>query len=313
MSYTWRAAFVLMMATALAVVVLWSLRPTLAWAHFCEDNYTIQQEREACWWRYWNGLSTPEDMAGTVQSMVDDTPQPTPTPYPTSTPLAQFRPWDGAVCNTYYTIQRAREDCWWRWHNGLPAPQDLAGAVQPRVTATPQPTATVAVQPTVTATLQPTATATVQPTVDATPQPTPTPYPTSTPLAQFRPWDGTVCNTYYTIQRAREDCWWRWHNGLSAPADIAATPRPMVTATPRPTVTATPQPTVTATPQPTVAATPQPTVIATPRSTATPYPTPTPLAQFRSWDGTLCDTYYTSQRDREDCWWRWHNGLPLNP
>ncbi|MXZ23628.1 MAG: hypothetical protein F4Y80_01970 [Caldilineaceae bacterium SB0665_bin_21] len=37
--------------------------------------------------------------------------------------------------------------------------------------------------------------------------------------------------------------------------------------------------------------------------------TPTPTSAV---DGTFCDRFFTNQKDRENCWWRYWNGLPLN-
>ena len=69
------------------------------WAYPCDDNYAEQQDRESCWWRFWNDQSTPEDKMmsdGMMGSM-----------------------FDGMVCDTHYTAQQDRENCWWRYHNGL--------------------------------------------------------------------------------------------------------------------------------------------------------------------------------------------------
>ena len=49
----------------LMVVVLFALLMFLpssaVFAHPCDDNYTEQQDKEDCWWRYWNSVP-PMDM-----------------------------------------------------------------------------------------------------------------------------------------------------------------------------------------------------------------------------------------------------------
>lgn len=48
------AAFVL-----LGVSVLWlAVWPSPVQAHPCDDLYTRQQDRETCWWNYWNSLAS---------------------------------------------------------------------------------------------------------------------------------------------------------------------------------------------------------------------------------------------------------------
>lgn len=83
-------------------------------AHFCDDNYKSEATRSACWWRYWNDQTTPQDRQNSSTVL------PAPTPAATPQPDASTTGGDGTICNTYYTSQQDREDCWWRWHNGLP-------------------------------------------------------------------------------------------------------------------------------------------------------------------------------------------------
>ncbi len=90
-----KAGFVL--AWGCLLLAVW---PQVGLTHFCDDNYTNQQDRENCWWRYWNGLTTDADRA-----------QPSAT---SSLPLG------GMFCDSYYTDQQEREDCWWRHWNDLP-------------------------------------------------------------------------------------------------------------------------------------------------------------------------------------------------
>ena len=68
-------------------------------AHFCDDNFTDQQDREDCWWRYWNDLTTDADRAQ---------------------PRAESPPLGGTVCDSHFTDQQEREDCWWRHWNDRP-------------------------------------------------------------------------------------------------------------------------------------------------------------------------------------------------
>lgn len=104
----------------LLFLVAW---PTVeAQAHFCDDNYAEQPDRENCWWRYWNDLSTDADRQG--QAVAAST---TPTPTPAV---------DGSLCDRFYTSQPDRENCWWRFWNGLPlVPEE---SISP-ATATPEP------------------------------------------------------------------------------------------------------------------------------------------------------------------------------
>ena len=62
----------------------------------------------------------------------------TPTPAPVQSPeiMQQSNSNDpDIICTTYYATQQAREDCWWRYHNGLPLLQ-----VTPTLTPMPTPT-----------------------------------------------------------------------------------------------------------------------------------------------------------------------------
>ena len=95
------------------------------WAHPCDDNYTEQQDRESCWWRYWNDQSTPEDMMmsdGMMgdKMMADDMMADNMMADDMMADDMMESVFDGMVCDTHYTAQKDRENCWWRFHNGLP-------------------------------------------------------------------------------------------------------------------------------------------------------------------------------------------------
>jgi hypothetical protein len=79
-------------------------------AHPCDDNYTEQQDKEDCWWRFWNEQSTEQDMMmSDMMSGID---------------MSTYVPLDGTLCNTQYTEQQDKEDCWWRYWNSVP-PMDM--------------------------------------------------------------------------------------------------------------------------------------------------------------------------------------------
>ena len=90
---------------------------------------------------------------------------------------------------------------------------------------------------------------------------------------------------------------------------------------PVPTFTPTYTPTATFTPTATSTITPHPTAITTIPSTATSTVTPvvvvelqstsTPLPSSNTNDPTAVCNNLANQEDKEDCWWRWHNDLPL--
>ena len=155
-------------------VALLLFTTSTVWAHPCDDNYAEQQDRESCWWRFWNDQSTPEDMMmsdgmmdDTMMAddkmmddgMMDDTMMATPM---------MTSMFDGMVCNTHYTEQQDRENCWWRFHNDLPPVE-----VQPMMSDDMMDDGMMTSQA-----------------------------------------DGTVCNTHNSMQKNRENCWWRFHNGL---------------------------------------------------------------------------------------------------
>ena len=93
--------------TLLGCVLLLAIWPTReVQAHFCNDNFSEQQIRENCWWRYWNGLTTDTDrQAPAVAS---------------STTSSAASAVDGTFCDRFFTNQKDRENCWWRYWNGLP-------------------------------------------------------------------------------------------------------------------------------------------------------------------------------------------------
>ena len=62
--------------------------------------------------------------------------------------------------------------------------------------------------------------------------------------------------------------------------------------------------------------TPVPTATRPPLPTFTPPPAPTQAPETIQQSNVngpdiICTRYYTTQQDKEDCWWRYHNGLPL--
>ncbi len=97
---------VILFLGALALCFLLQAGP--AWAHYCDDHYADQQEREDCWWRYWNNQVSPQDLQVQAQDEPETLPQ--------SSPSAES---SGHYCDVNYASQQAREDCWWRFHNGL--------------------------------------------------------------------------------------------------------------------------------------------------------------------------------------------------
>ena len=160
-------------------VALLLFTTSTVWAHPCDDNYAEQQNRESCWWRFWNDQSTPEDkmmpddMMGDKmmpddmmgdKMMPDDMMGDKMMSVPPMTSM-----FDGMVCNTHYTEQQDRENCWWRFHNGLPPIEE----VQPMMSDDMMGDGMMMSQA-----------------------------------------DGTVCNTHNSMQKNRENCWWRFHNGL---------------------------------------------------------------------------------------------------
>ena len=153
------------------------------WAHPCDDNYTEQQDRESCWWRYWNDQSTPEDMMmsddmmgdkmmsnGMMDDMMMSDGMMDDKMMSDGMMGSMF---DGMVCDTHYTAQQDRENCWWRYHNGLPPIE-----VQPMMADDMMDDKMM-----------------------------------SDGMMKSQA-DGMVCNTHNSMQKNRENCWWRFHNGL---------------------------------------------------------------------------------------------------
>ena len=84
------------------------------------------------------------------------------------------------------------------------------------------------------------------------------------------------CDDNYITEEDRSNCWWRYWNDQSTPADGIQT-----------------------------ASAPQPVVVA-----ATPTPPATQPSNTNN-PSVICNQHYTEQQDKENCWWRWHNSLPL--
>ena len=97
----------------LMVVVLFALLMFLpssaVFAHPCDDNYTEQQDKEDCWWRYWSDQATEEDMMMSDMDMMS------------GMDMSTYVPMNGMLCNTQYTEQQDKEDCWWRYWNSVPS------------------------------------------------------------------------------------------------------------------------------------------------------------------------------------------------
>ncbi|MXZ41769.1 MAG: hypothetical protein F4Z18_08315 [Caldilineaceae bacterium SB0666_bin_21] len=141
------------------VAVLWlAVWPSPVQAHPCDDLYTRQQDRETCWWHYWNSLATQPPPPPTLH--VAAKPYHPPPAYPvrqyTTKPHRlqpgdpRIAPWDRKhvpkpyrpypkawppapvhqvyvmvderVCDVYYTDHADRANCRWRLRNGLPLP-----------------------------------------------------------------------------------------------------------------------------------------------------------------------------------------------
>ena len=143
------------------------------WAHPCDDNYSEQQARESCWWRYWNDQSTPEDMMMSGDMMGDKMMAGDMMGDKAMAGDMMGPMFDGMVCNTHYTAQKDRENCWWRFHNGM-APIE----VQPMMSDDMMGDKMM-----------------------------------SDDMMKSQA-DGMVCNTHNSMQKNRENCWWRFHNGL---------------------------------------------------------------------------------------------------
>ena len=94
----WRRLWAVLLLGLVMTAAVLLFVTTPASAHPCDDNYTEQKDRENCWWRYWNNLSTPEDLMASAAA------------HP---------------CDDNYTEQKDRENCWWRHWNNLSTPEDL--------------------------------------------------------------------------------------------------------------------------------------------------------------------------------------------
>ena len=104
---------------ALALILILYAVP--AGVHYCDDSYITQQDRENCWWRYWNNQPSLQDLqyqsaesseSGTVDSLSSEN-------------AGQDREGGGHYCDDSYTTQQDRENCWWRYWNNQPSSQDL--------------------------------------------------------------------------------------------------------------------------------------------------------------------------------------------
>ncbi len=159
------------------------------------------------------------------------------------------------------------------------------------------------------------------------------------------------CDEIYKEQKDRENCWWRYWNNQQTDEDRHPTPEPTPepaapTPTPAPAAVAPADCTRLHTVNPNETRLQQITdwfgldlqTVATLNGIDTTAPliagtqicleagggalnnqqtdedrhpaalTPTPVAS-----GAFCDVHYTTQKDRENCWWRYHHNLPLVP
>ncbi len=93
-------------------------------AHYCDDYYSDQKERENCWWRYWNNQPSPQDLS--FQQQTSSSQGSGQSESAQDTPSHNVGGGGGAYCNNYYSDQKERENCWWRYWNNQPSPQDLS-------------------------------------------------------------------------------------------------------------------------------------------------------------------------------------------
>lgn len=152
------AAFVLM-----GVALLWlAVWPSPVQAHPCDDLYTRQQDRETCWWNYWNGLAYQPQSPTTLPVR-----QYTTKPHRLHPADPRIAPWDRVkyttkphrlpskpvppapvhqiylvvderVCDIYYVDHADRVNCRWRLRNGLPLPALVtSGLILPVVPVPP--------------------------------------------------------------------------------------------------------------------------------------------------------------------------------
>ena len=129
-----KSAVLSLLAVCMAVCALFAMRAIPARAHYCDDHYSTEADRSACWWRYWNDRQTDQDrqlaaLFATAAAVPTAIPVFTLAPLPTPSV-------DGTYCNAFYTVQTDRENCWWRYHNNLPL---SSGGNAPEPATTPVP------------------------------------------------------------------------------------------------------------------------------------------------------------------------------
>ncbi len=126
------------------MAMLWlAMPPESVQAHPCDDLYARQQDRETCWWNYWNSLSVqpqppaaqpvrqyttkphrlhPDDPRIAPWDRVARTPKSHESrAVPTPAHLINLV-FDERVCDIYYADHADRTNCRWRLQNGLPLP-----------------------------------------------------------------------------------------------------------------------------------------------------------------------------------------------
>ncbi len=102
-------------------------------AHYCDDNYIGQKDRENCWWRYWNNQPSQQDLqyqaqeTSTSQNLGGMAEGQSTGDNGVTTGSAHY-------CDNNYIGQKDRENCWWRYWNNQPSQQDLQYQAQGRST-----------------------------------------------------------------------------------------------------------------------------------------------------------------------------------
>ena len=96
-----KSAVLSLLAVCMAVCGLFAMRAIPARAHYCDEHYSTEADRSACWWRYWNDRQTDQDRQ--LAALVV-----TAAAVPTAIPVFPLAPLptpsvDGTYCNAYYT------------------------------------------------------------------------------------------------------------------------------------------------------------------------------------------------------------------
>lgn len=111
------------------MTVLWlAMPPEPVQAHPCDDLYSRRQDRETCWWHYWNSLAGQPQSVWKVRQYtaklhrlhpgdprIDPWDRRYPPPVRTVYVLVDER-----VCDSYYAHPDDRANCRWRLQNRMP-------------------------------------------------------------------------------------------------------------------------------------------------------------------------------------------------